>query len=340
MSSDESGGSADAVRCAYLILSHKDPGQVEALAGRILGLSRTGHVVVHYDLKGGPLPWDGRPPARVHFVDRTTVEWGGWSIVDASLRMIRFACEHLQSQWMVIVSGEHWPVTDLSAWEATVVASGADALMPAEMLPARLHFGRRDADGNRDLARCRLRWFLVRRPRSAAVQKALSALSKISDLTHPVFKLEFSLRNESWFVGIPRSWRAVRSWDLYKGSEWFACNARSAAVLLQADPGVMAWFQRSHIPDESYFQSLLHHDGRLTIDRSVVTWVPPQPLMPTPGWMLLKTKELPAVWASGAAFARKLDPGRNAEVIATIDAQVDAGRRVPLVDRDDEVCTQ
>ncbi len=165
----------------------------------------------------------------------------------------------------------------------------------------------------------------------------MSALSKLSNLTHPVFKLEFSLRNESWFVGIPRRSLPVRSWNFYKGSEWFAFNARSAAVLLEADFSVVSWFQRSHIPDESYFQSLLHHDRRLTIDRSVVTWVPPVPATPQPGWMLLKDEELAAVSASGAAFARKLDPNRNPDVMATIDENVDEGRRVPPADQHDKV---
>ncbi len=70
---------------AYLILTHKDPEQVEALASRILALSDTGQVVVHHDLKADPLPWDGSPPARVHLVDRVQVEWGDWSIVEATL---------------------------------------------------------------------------------------------------------------------------------------------------------------------------------------------------------------------------------------------------------------
>ena len=128
MSSDECEDTTNTPRCAYLILSHKDRRQVETLTHRILGLSPRADVVVHHDLKDDAPPWDGHPPARVHLVERTTVEWGGWSIVDATLRLIRFAHERLGSQWMVIVSGEHWPVTDLEAWEARVIASGVDAL--------------------------------------------------------------------------------------------------------------------------------------------------------------------------------------------------------------------
>jgi hypothetical protein len=323
MSSHEGQGSA-VTPCAYLILSHKSPTQVEALANRILQLSPAAHVVIHHDLKGGPLPWQGRPPTRVHLVDRLTVEWGRWSIVEASLRMIRFARERLHCQWLVMVSGEHWPVTDLAAWEAKVFASGADAVVPADALPSRLRFGTRDPNANRDLARCRLRWFRLRQPRAAVAHKALAALSKLSNFTHPVCKLEFSQRNASWFVGVPRRQGPVKLRALYKGSEWFACNARSADLLLQADPRVTSWFRRSHIPDESYFQTLLHDDGRLSIDRSTVTWVPPQPPVPTAGWMLLKEKELALVTESRAAFARKVDAVRNPEVMRAIDARVDA----------------
>jgi hypothetical protein len=329
MSSDERVGQAGAgARCAYLILSHKNPGQIEALSNRILELSPVSHIVVHHDRDGGRPPWDGQPPARVHLVDRRPVEWGGWSIVDASLRLIRFAREQLDAQWMVIVSGEHWPVTDLSAWEERLRTSGVDALMPAAALPARLHFGKREADGNRDLARCRHRWFRVRRPRITGAHKALSALSKLGESMHPMFKLEFSLRNESWFIGLPRRRGPVKPWTLYKGSEWFACNARAATVLLAADQGVTSWFQRSHIPDESYFQSLLYHHGGFTIESSLVTWVPPQPATPTPGWMLLKPQELPLVFASAAAFARKIDPERNPEVQDAIDAHTEMARAI------------
>jgi hypothetical protein len=311
---------------AYLILSHKNVAQVEALAQRILRLSPEAHIVVHHDRKDSATPWNGRPPAQIHLVDRMTVEWGGWSIVEATLRMVRFAVERLASQWLVVLSGEHWPVVDLAAWEAKVSASRSDALIPMEALPTRPRFGRRDADANRDVARCLLRWFAVRRPPWKPTHKALGGLSKLTNFTHPLLKLEFSQRNDSWFIGVPRRRGPVRGWRLYKGSEWFACNARSAGVLLRADPRVAAWFQRSHIPDESYFQSSLHRDPRLIIDRTVVTWVPPQPPTPTPGWMLLKTHELPVVMASGAPFARKVDPDRNPDVMAAIDARVDTGQ--------------
>jgi hypothetical protein len=319
---------------AYLILTHKDPQQVEALASRILTLSDTGQVVVHHDLKADPLPWDGSPPARVHLVDRVRVEWGDWSIVEATLRMFRFARDRLDASWFVVLSGEHWPVVNLAAWERTLPSGGVDAYLPAQRLPRRLHFGTRDLDGNRFLARCVHRWFRVHRPKSDLAHRALAGLSKVSLRTHPLLKLEFSLRSESWFIGVPRRRGPVRQWDLYKGSEWLACNANAADILLRTDPRATDWFRHSHIPDESYVQTVVRRSN-LTVENADVTWVPPEPGRATPGWMLLKEIDLDTVLTSGVAFARKVDPARNPEVITAIDARVDVqhrGEDAPTID--------
>jgi hypothetical protein len=311
---------------AYLLLTHKDRDQVEALAARVLELSPAGQVVVHHDRRDGDRPWPGGPPDRVHLVTRGPVAWGGWSIVEATLRLVRFARDRLGADWFVLISGEHWPVRDLAAWEAGLDDTGADAFMPAERLPGRLRFGRRDLDANRFLARCTHRWVTVRRPRWAPAQRALSALSKATLSTHPVLKLEFSLRSDAWFVGLPRRRGPVAGWTLYKGTQWVAFNRRAADAVVDVDPAVTAWFSRSHIPDESYLQTVVRRAGLVVAD-TPVTWVPPEPVRATPGWMLLRQEHLERVAASGAAFARKVDPARNPEVIAAIDASL--GRPAP-----------
>ena len=319
---------------AYLLMTHRDLEQVEALADRILELSPRAHLVVHHDLKAGEVPWHDLPPARAHLVDRIDVDWGGWSIVEATQRMIRYAVDELHAEWVVLASGEHWPMVDLETWERTVRQSGVDALLPAVRLPRRLRFGGGDPDGNRFLARCVHRWVKIRRPRSALAHRAIAGLSKVSLLAHPLFKLEFSLRNDAWFLGLPRRRARVRGWDLFKGSQWFACNARAARIVLDTDPEVSRWFAGSHIPDESYVHTVLHHSPDLVLDDSLVTWVPPEPEVPTAGWMLLKITDLPAVAQASVAFARKVDPKRNLDVIAAIDAEVD--RRRPSVGRPDD----
>jgi hypothetical protein len=133
---EEHAGTPPEPRFAYMLLTHKDPHHVEELAGRILDLSPTGHVVIHHDLASELLPWQGQPPDRVHFVDRRQVLWGDWSIVDATLRMILFAHDQLDADWFVMLSGEHRPIVDLEQWEADTLASDADAFVEATPLPS------------------------------------------------------------------------------------------------------------------------------------------------------------------------------------------------------------
>jgi hypothetical protein len=318
------GEPAPSAVVAYLLLTHKDPDQVMALADRIHRLSPTSHVVVHHDRKADTLPWDGAPPHWAHLVERVEVEWGDWSIVEATLRMFRFAHEELNAAWFVVISGEHWPVVSLESWERDLAERSVDAILPAQLLPRRLHFGPSDRDENRFLARCVHRWFHIKRPRSDVLHKALAGFSKISLWTHPLVKLEYSLRSDAWFVGVPRRRGPVRNWDLYKGSEWIACNARAAAALLRVDPALTEFFRRSHIPDESYMQTVLRREAGLVVESSDVTWVPPEPEQSAAGWMLLKTEQLAQIRKTGVAFARKVDASRNPEVIVALDAYIDA----------------
>jgi hypothetical protein len=312
-------------RVAYLVLTHKDPVQVETLADRIRYLSPVALIVVHHDLKAPVVPWGGHPPPGIDMIDRSRVEWGDWSIVDATLRMMRRALD-LRADWVVVLSGEHWPVTDLASWEESLSTCTADALLPALQLPERLHFGRKDVDGNRFLARSIHRWAKIGRPRSNLLHRALMAASKASRWTHPVLKLEFSLRSEAWFIGLPRRRGPVKGWPLFKGSEWIACSASAVRALTEQPPAVMSWFARSHIPDECYFHSVLHHASGLVVRDVLVTWVPPEPVEPTPAWMLLKDTELSDAFGSGAAFARKIDLARNREIARSIDRRVDEDR--------------
>jgi len=307
---------------AYLILTHKDPRQVEALAARILELSPRAQVVVHHDLAADDLPWGGRPPRRIHFVERGRVLWGDWSIVEATLRMVRFALEQLRADWFVVLSGEHWPVADLIQWEDTTAASNIDAFVEADPLPKRLRFGRSDEGANMYLSRCVHQWVSVKQPRMSAAHRAVGGLWKLSLYLNPIFTIEYSHRRQTWFFGRPRSRGPVKNWAFYKGSQWVAFGPRAAETILHTDPALTKWFRGGHIPDETYFHTVLRRAEDLVVTTDVVTYVPIGPKKPTPRWMVLTLEDLPAVWNSGAAFARKVDLANRPEVIEALDAEV------------------
>ena len=254
-------------------------------------------------------------------------------MVEATLRLLRFGLERTAAQWFVLLSGEHWPVVDLEEWERATAESGVDAVVDADPLPSRLRFGRDPDEVNQYLARSTHRWVTFRAPKSERAHEAVGGLMKLSRLTHPVFKLEFAHRRGSWVLGLPRRRRPLDNWTFYRGSQWIVVNRRAAATILDADPAVTEWFSSSWIPDESYIQTLMHHRAHgLQVRNAPTTFVLTTPTRPTPDWMRLGLQDLPAVWDSGAPFARKVDPGERPEVLLAIDEAVDQSRVVSRAD--------
>ncbi len=317
-----------APRFAYLLMTHKDGRDVEELAERIVSLSPAAQVVVHHDVEAQGLPWAGSPPEPFHLVERVPVRWGDWSMIEATGRLLRYAVEELDAGWFVLLSGEHRPAVDLARWEREVAASGADALVRADELPARLRFGWRDFEINQYLARGRHRWRLVPRPRSDVVHRAIGWATKVGRGLHPLLAIEFAHRRDAWLVGLRRRAGAMHGRRFWRGSQWLALDRRAADAVLHPDPAVRAWFEQSWIPDETYFQTVLRITPGLTVADRATTFVLDEPERPTPGWMLLSPDDLPAAWASGAAFFRKGDRRGRPEVVDAIDGAVD-GRRSP-----------
>jgi hypothetical protein len=324
-SENEAGNDADPARFAYLLLTHSRPRQIEDLADRIVKLSPRADIVVHHDQASEEVPWDGHPRPPVHFVDRGRVLWGDWSMIDATLRLLRYGVENLTSDWFVLLSGEHRPATDLTQWEERVARDRFDAYLPAERLTNNLEFGRSHVEENLYMTRGRHRWSTVPRPRSAALHRALSAFLKLSEWIQPLAAMEFVHRREAWVIGTRRSVRPLKGLAFYRGSQWIAVNRRAALAALEVDPLLTAWFKRSWIPDESYLHTVLRASD-LVVSDDPTTFVLETPAQPTSGWMQLTLDDLPAVWASGAPFARKVDLSQRPEVARAIDEVVDRQR--------------
>jgi Core-2/I-Branching enzyme len=316
---------ADSARFAYLLLTHSRPEQVENLSARILELSPRADVVVHHDESSKEMPWGGNPKPPVHLVDRGRVLWGDWSMIDATLRLLRYGLDNLESDWFVLLSGQHRPATDLSRWERHVAHENFDAYLPAQRLTGRLEFGRSHAENNLYLTRSRHRWATIRRPRSALLHRGMSGFLKLSEWVQPLVAMEFVHRRDAWVIGTRRSVRPLHGLSFYRGSQWVAVNRRAAVAALEADPRWTTWFKRSWIPDETYLHTVLRASN-LVVSNEPTTFVLETPAQPTSGWMQLSLDDLPAVWASGAPFARKVDLFERPDVARAIDGTVD-GRR-------------
>ena len=309
------------LRVAYLILSHQRPDQVEALADRILALSPNGEVVVHHDAASPTLPWAGAPPARVHLVERTHVLWGDWSIVEATLRLVRFAAEELDADWYVLLSGEDRPVVDLAAWEQAMATSGTDGLVPARVVDRRPSFGRAPAAADINFVRYSYRWRALP-PVRGLTHRAVGLARRVSRYSQPLFKIEYTDRRDRFFLALPRRRRLPAGWVIYTGPQWVALGRRAAEALLHADHEVVEWYRRTWIPDQSFLHTVLHNQPDLRFSDTPLTYVVPFGTKGRRGDMVLRLEDLGAIRASGAAFARKFDPAVDAEILGAIDAAI------------------
>jgi hypothetical protein len=120
--SEESTGPG-AVRLAYIILAHRDPSNIARLATRLTESGAT--VAIHYDLKAPASDFQEigsalKPLAdKVVLVERITVGWGEWSIVQATLNALRaLAATGRTFDYVHLMSGMDYPIKPLRAFEA------------------------------------------------------------------------------------------------------------------------------------------------------------------------------------------------------------------------------
>jgi uncharacterized protein YjiS (DUF1127 family) len=99
-----------ALPIAYLILAHNHPRQLARMV-RALD-SPAARFIIHIDAKADLRTFENALPgsARVHYLrDRVRVEWMGWSIVEATLRMVREAMRD-EFGYAVFLSGADYPI--------------------------------------------------------------------------------------------------------------------------------------------------------------------------------------------------------------------------------------
>lgn len=94
---------------AVLILAHKNIDQVIELAER---LSSTFNVYIHLDKKTNLTPKQKENIKKVStfVVSKYDVKWGSYSIVKATIDLMKVALENKQNTYFHLISGQDWPM--------------------------------------------------------------------------------------------------------------------------------------------------------------------------------------------------------------------------------------
>jgi hypothetical protein len=232
--------------------------------------------------------------------------------------------------WIVLISGQDYPIKPLAAWETTLLDGDHDAVMTAEPLvegPSRI-----TPRSNRERLALRYthRWYWL--PRLNVIPRLPRLVTET--VRRFWFKCVYPLqalvvlqqlpRDEGWVLGLRRRrmpWS--RDTPAYKGSQWMAVSRRALETVIDGRDALRwrDYFQRTLVPDEAYFQTILANARELRIGREPVSWLRWQ-TDETPHPNVIDEPALELAFHSGTPFARKFDASIAPGILDRIDRTV------------------
>jgi Core-2/I-Branching enzyme len=288
------------VTVAYIVISHRNPAQVVRLV-RALREGPSATVLVRHDPHGEPLEAReieaaGGEPLR----DRIRTRWGGWSQLQMIVACLREASARHDPDWILLLSGQDYPLRPLADIEAELESSPADARL-GSVRPVE---ARRPAPGDDEFfLRCRYRHYA--RPRVFP-----------SSLPGSIRPLAYS-RELPPLVGVRRIEPAPLRF--FASADWLTLGRAGVRTVLAASRNrrLMRHFRRVAVPTESFFASVLLADPALIVERDNRRFSSFEHGAPHPATLV--SEDYDRLVASGADFARKFDTKVEPGVLDMLD---------------------
>ncbi len=222
------------LRIAYFILAHAQAEQLARLVIQLNGADR--HFYIHIDANTPTTVFEAMQTAiqatkaHVTFIDRQPCRWGGFSLVDASLRLIKAALSD-GFDWGVLLSGQDYPIHSNQYIEFFLSESKFSGFI--DLKPKH--------DFNVDY---RYQAWHFEKLNGKKTGKLLQKIQRIAN-RH----------------GLQRTLPAPIS-QIYAGSQWWMLKQSTCQALvefIEENPKVVRFFQYTLVPDEMFFQTLLMH---------------------------------------------------------------------------------
>jgi len=290
-------------KIAFLIAAHTEPKLLARLVSVLA--SPWSHVFVHVDAKAdiGIFLHELSDTSGVTLIrDRVRVYWGGWSQVEASLRLMQTALEHDPAfARFVLLSGCCYPLRSNRSLRDHLFTDDAEYIGLVRMP---------DAKAEKPIERL-TRWHFEGGDRTIGGKAAL-----------------LRLLNRATFYGPPRdAMTALDGFVPYAGSSWWALTRDTVQTIMHTvatRPELVALFRHSAFPDESFFHTIVANSvppERIRGPLTFADWTPgperPHPVCTLHLARLLgpdRCEEWPPYF-----FARKFS-ARNAHLLDVIDA--------------------
>ncbi|AJY51400.1 beta-1,6-N-acetylglucosaminyltransferase [Halomonas sp. KO116] len=219
------------VSLTYLVLAHNSTERVARLVDQLLAQDLSGRVIIHFDKKSGEAPYQWlceryHSQARCYVLpQRAYCGWGQWSLVDATLRMLRHAQSTGKTDYYYLMSEYCYPTQSLSALKSYLVANKGTNFIECE--------DSRWIKGGIREDRYLYRHFLNKRN-----------YPRLHRWTYKVQK----------WLGLKR--KVPQDLTIRFGSQWWCLTQEAVAYVLEQEPIYRSFFKWVWIPDECFFNSL------------------------------------------------------------------------------------
>jgi hypothetical protein len=266
---------------AYVVMSYRAPDVLARLVRTLRAGSPDATIAVHHDGRRSPAP---ELPGAELIAPAWAVEWGHGSQLAAVLRCLRWALARSDFDWLVLLSGQDYPVRPVPAIEASLAQADVDAFL--EALPVGRLRLRRGRIGEFE-RRYHYRW--------ARVPAPLARLAAHADPLVQVRTLP-----SGTYAGTPAPVRVA----VHHGSDWFTLSRRAVEAVVLAPPALERRLERTIVPTEAFVQTVLANRPELRLsptNRRHALF--DSPWSPSP--RVLGLADLDQALSSGGDFARK-----------------------------------
>lgn len=316
----------------YLVTSYRNPEQILRLVGTIRRESPASEILLHHDQfrsRLDPSMVNQEAPGAHLLSSLSPMAWGDFSVVEMHWRCFEWALEHLDFEWLVLLSEQDYPVQNLSKTEHLLFGSGADAFMDAYTVDAATMWPR---------ALGYYRYFY-----SYSTVPGMGLAHRISTPWSPAFRRLRQrvvnrvnrrpgrlARAETYPDGMPtrigirrRSTPFSDSFGCWVGKAWFALSRRAVSQVVsfnQGHPGYRSYYRRTIVPEESATASIVMNSPDLRVvarNLHFERWSNPYSGHPD----ILRRDDLQEVMSSGMPFARKFDIGVDSGVLDILDSK-------------------
>jgi hypothetical protein len=220
---------------AYLILAHADLPHLRRL---VTALPADSVKLVHMDRKFGAAPDLSAVPNTVVLSDRIAVYWADFSIVEATLSLLRAALHFGQVERIVLLSGSCYPIAsddDILDFFAARPAANFIKAFSIEDASALYH----DKIGR--------------------IHVGEESIARLAG-THPAFNHALSRGLTLLLSWRKRDWRrGLAPLKPYFGSQWWAITRACGEYILEREEECRAlqFFEHCFAPDEMYFHTIV-----------------------------------------------------------------------------------